>query len=322
MPMTIVGFLTVVSSGASALVAGGRAWLATRATRTPFVAWPPMEPLPQTSVPLAGRLQVPAQAEASRRPARYAICSTCHGPAAPSRRQCWSCAVVGSRLGSLPPVVPVFVFGLGTPVHGALVGYKAGATASGRAVRAAALAEVLGEWLERHAACLLGDAGEAMLVPVPSSAGGRASWHGRHPLEGLCASAAPRSGRLRPEPVLLPGPEPPRRLQASRRGFVVENPGSLSGRTALVVDDMFVSGSRILSAAAALTDAGVRVTAAVPIGRLVRPDHNAATYAYWGDRSATPFDPAICPRCAPGRGRRRVSAFGTGLASVSQRLAA
>ncbi|MGA2210253.1 MAG: phosphoribosyltransferase [Acidimicrobiales bacterium] len=229
---------------------------------------------------------------------------------------------MGSRLGSLPPVVPVFVFGLGTPVHGALVGYKAGATASGRAVRAAALAEVLGEWLERHAACLLGDAGEAMLVPVPSSAGGRASWHGRHPLEGLCASAAPRSGRLRPEPVLLPGPEPPRRLQASRRGFVVENPGSLSGRTALVVDDMFVSGSRILSAAAALTDAGVRVTAAVPIGRLVRPDHNAATYAYWGDRSATPFDPAICPRCAPGRGRRRVSAFGTGLASVSQRLAA
>jgi hypothetical protein len=218
--------------------------------------------------------------------------------------------------------VPVFVFGLGTPVHRALVGYKAGVTADGRALRAGALAEVLGEWLERHAACLLGDASEALLVPVPSSTGGRGSWHGHHPLEAVCASAAAGSGRLRPAAVLAPGAEPPRRLQASRSGFVVESSVSLRGRTALVVDDMFVSGSRILSAAAALSGAGVRVTAAVPIGRLVRPDHNAATAAYWADRSVTPFDLASCARCAPDRRRGRVSASRIRLASVSERLAA
>jgi len=218
--------------------------------------------------------------------------------------------------------VPVFAFGLGTPVHRALVGYKAGVTTSSRTLRGAALADMLGEWLERHEACLLGDVSEALLVPVPSSTGGRGSWHGHHPLEAVCASAATVSGRLQPAAVLAPGAQPPRRLQASRSGFVVADATNLRGRTAVVVDDMFVSGSRLLSAAAALSVAGARVTAAVPIGRLVRADHNAATAAYWADRSARPYDPAICGRCALERRSGRVSAFGIRLASVSERLAA
>jgi hypothetical protein len=72
-------------------------------------------------------------------------------------------------------VVPVFLFGLGSPAHRALVGYKAGVASMGRAARAEALGRVLGEFLVVHAGCLLGDGQAAIVVPVPSSIGGRQS---------------------------------------------------------------------------------------------------------------------------------------------------
>lgn len=275
-------------------------------------------------VPLDGRLTVPASEEESLEPALYAICSTCHGPAAAGKATCFSCAVLSDQLGALPDVVPLFLFSLGSPVHSALVGYKAGTSRAGRTARSKALTEVLGSWLKHHTSCLLGDTKDALVVPVPSSSGGRVSWHGAHPLETVCDEAASRSIRLRARAVLVPGLRPPARLHASASGFTVDPTTDVSGRTVLVVDDMFVSGSRSLSAAAALTRAGARVAAVVPLGRLVRPDHNSATAAFWAARCRLAFDASLCGLCDRGPARRieRASAWSISSPCVSERLAA
>ena len=286
-------------------------------------------------VPLGGRLAVPSQTERSEAPTRYAICSVCHGPAAPGRLTCWSCRVAGEQLGPLPPVVPIFLFGLRSPVHRALVDYKAGATAAGRAARAAALTEMLAAWLDAHAGCLLGRASttrRALVVPVPSSAGGRPSWRGHHPLEWICEAAVGDSDRFESAAVLHPGVRPPRRLQASAGGYSLVPPAALRaelsggaelrGRTVLIVDDMFVSGSRAFSASAAVSRGGGRVAAIVPLGRLVRPDHNEATAAYWVARRQLAFDPLLCARCPAARGLVHTSAWQIPSWGVSERLAA
>jgi predicted amidophosphoribosyltransferase len=273
-------------------------------------------------VSLGGRLAVPGQGEQSTQPGLYAICSVCHGPAAASRTTCWSCAVALRQLGAVPPVVPVFLFALGSPVHRALVDYKAAVSEVGRAARAGALSDVLARWLEMHADCLLGGVTNALVVAVPSSTGGRPSWQGVHPLETICGVALAGSARWNKAAVLRPGSRPPRRLEASRHGYRLETPSEVAGRTVVVLDDMFVSGSRAFSAAAALSSAGAEVAAVVPLGRLVRPDHNEATAAYWATRRTLRFDPGVCTGCAPAGTSGRVSAWPIPRCRVSERLAA
>lgn len=327
--MTIVGFLRGrVPSNAGAANRRPRAtppgttaslW----AARTLSISWRPMgSTWHRIDVPIGGCLAVPGAAEQSRAPRKYGICAACHGPAAPGRRSCWSCLVVRRQLRApMPPVVPVFLFALGSPVHRALVGYKGGVTPVGRAARAEALTRVLQEFLAAHATCLLGGAPAALVVPVPSSIGGRQSWHGCHPLGALCERAVAEVPGLDAAGVLRPGSRPPRRLEASLRGYEVAPGARVSGCTAIVVDDMFVSGSRALSAAAALSAAGARVAAVVPLGRLVRPDHNESTAAFWRACSSRPFDPARCRLCTTGH-RSGGVAWRLPAVGVSERLAA
>jgi predicted amidophosphoribosyltransferase len=274
-------------------------------------------------VPLGGRFAAPASPLSSPAAADFAICATCHGPAAPGHVRCWSCHVVSRQLRTrTPPVVPVFLFGLGSPVHRALVGYKAGIASAGRAARAEALGGMLGEFLRAHTSCLLGDADAGVLVPVPSSIGGRRSWNGRHPIAGLCERAAGQVPRLETAELLRAGDRPPRRLEARVSGYEVAEETGVGGQAVIVVDDMFVSGARALSAAAALTVAGAHVAAVVPLGRLVRPDHNAATAAFFATHSLQAFDLARCALCGHGGRRQQVVAWEATSTAVSERLAA
>jgi hypothetical protein len=214
---------------------------------------------------------------------------------------------------TLPPVVPLWLVAPRSGTHAALVTYKAAASERVRAVAGAALAEAAGEWLGHHLHCLLpGASGGALLVPVPSSTGGRPSWRGRHPLEGLAAGAlrvaASAAGDLVTlAPVLEAGPVPPQRLRPSRSGFAVAQgralgkgePPAVAGRDVVVLDDLFVSGARAGSAAAALADAGATVRAVVVLARFVRPDHNLATAAFWATYGPVPPSPRRCTLCPP-----------------------
>jgi len=220
--------------------------------------------------------------------------------------------VVGQLGGFEVPATPIFLFAPGCDAHGALIGYKAAPTFGGRQARATLLAEVLATYLARHLGCLCGSRQRARaakepigLVPVPSSIGGRASWSGGHPLVALCRSAASQleTGRVEVLDTLRPTSTPPRRLAADRDGFVVTDRSAVKSRSLVVVDDVFTSGARIFSAAAALADAGARVPAVLPIGRLVRPDHNATTAALFADLLGAEWSPERCGRCQPDQRR-------------------
>ncbi len=193
-------------------------------------------------------------------------------------------------------MVPVFLFAPTSVPHRLLVGYKAAPSAASRAHHSSALGDVLSLFLARHQACVARDAAPVTLVPVPSSSGGRASWHGRHPLVALCEKAAEASGTS-VRSCLAPGAAGTRRLGASPDGFrVVSRP---STATVVVVDDMFTSGARALSATAALEGAGLRVAAVVPLGRLVCPGHNRETAAFWREVGSRPWSPLSCCACRP-----------------------
>lgn len=226
--------------------------------------------------------------------------------------------MVGQLGGFEVLATPVFLVAPGCDAHDALVGYKAAPTRQGRQARGDLLAAVLATHLARHLGCLArsgrrsetAESDPIGLVPVPSSIGGRSSWNGRHPLVDLCRSAAWRleSGRVEVLDVLSASSDPPQRLAADRDGFVVANRSDVTGRSLVVVDDVFTSGARILSAAATLADAGARVPGVLPIGRLVRPDHNATAAALFADLVASQWSPERCAQCPPDR--RRVLARG------------
>lgn len=66
------------------------------------------------------------------------------------------------------------------------------------------------------------------------------------------------------------------------------------GSRLLVVDDTFTTGARAQSAASVLQLAGARITAVVPIGRVIDPARDQHATAYWSSRSQEPFDFGRC----------------------------
>ena len=273
---------------------------------------------------LDGAVAVPPAVRCHSAGSRYAVCRLCRGPAAPGRTLCWSCRRVGSQLGGSPsPVVPLFLFALGSAAHRALVGYKAAASSAVRSAKSHELEWVLAAFFERHIACVVGASRRPVLiVPVPSTIGGRPSWGGRHPLGRVVEGVLGSSGVAEEAPfdlhlaeLLRGGRQPPRRLEARAGGFeVLAGAGrELTTATVVVIDDVFTSGARGLSVAAALRAAGADVAAVVPIGRLVRPDHNSATAAFWADWSRSAWHPSSCAACRPKRSPRSLAGPGSPL---------
>ena len=162
--------------------------------------------------------------------------------------------MVRGQLGTaLTRTVPISLFMPGSLLHELLVGYKAAPSRLVREERRAQLSRLLGEFLSLHLRCLvapvLGQHGDSLVVPVPSSSPPRPSWGGEHPLIGLVASAIATEPGLALAPVLARGTEPLGHLRASRRGFRLVAP--VADQRVLVVDDTYTSGARSQSAAVA-----------------------------------------------------------------------
>ncbi|MEV7008433.1 hypothetical protein [Streptosporangium sp. NPDC051022] len=75
--------------------------------------------------------------------------------------------------------------------------------------------------------------------------------------------------------------------------------GRLDGETVLLLDDIFVTGAHVQSAASALYRAGAASVTALVVARLVNPGHNDASGAIWARASAEPFSFDHCCLCRP-----------------------
>jgi len=63
----------------------------------------------------------------------------------------------------------------------------------------------------------------------------------------------------------------------------------------ILVDDVYTTGSRLNSAAAALTVAGHQISAGLVLARRINPAYNERAAALWQNASSAPFRWATSP---------------------------
>lgn len=215
-------------------------------------------------------------------------CVVCRGPAGPGYARCVQCdrhISLGGRL-LADAVVPVTYAVRGSALAGALWRYKSsGMHADARA--GTSLLALLLVFLHDHGGCLSRAAGMPDRLAVVPSGYGRP---GQHPLLRL---VAPYLRLPRIALTLRPG-EQGRDLNLTR--FAAGT--GAGGTRVLLLDDTWVSGASVQSAASALKRAGAASVTAVVLGRYLNPGdpYVAAFAARIRDAS---YDPAKCAICAP-----------------------
>ena len=212
------------------------------------------------------------------------VCGVCRGPAGVDRHVCFACGVVARRLGlPLAPVAPVRFCPLPGPLYTVLLGYKESPVAEARLRFGAIVRALLGAFLLDHAARLEARAGGpfdlALLVPSTHRPGtaplGRVDGVGRDVAAALPAARwAP--GLLRRADA-RGGSRSVAHMRPAPAAFSLRPPDreEVAGARALLLDDLYVSGARAQSAAAALHLGGAR-SLIVPLGRVLRPDRVAS----------------------------------------------
>ena len=264
------------------------------------------------STPISTRFGVPVPR------AGPGVCSICHGPARDGGSDCWCCRTVGLRLGSetspRPVVVPVSLCRPGDPLHRALRGYKDAPVVAARHHFSARIVSLLADFVEHHTPCIewATDTRWDGLAVVPSSARSSLSsaLAGRrresHPLEPVVRSAFPGID----SPVELKrGGGTSRHLRPDPDAFDVV--GDATDRRVLVIDDTWVTGARMRSAADALRRAGAHAVALVVLGRLVDPGAASGNARWWswaessshrqGDVARGPCCLTLCQLESPAR---------------------
>jgi len=185
-------------------------------------------------------------------------------------------------------VAPITYAVDGTQAMSDLYNYKS-ATVSDQA-RAAArdrLFNVLYLSLERHLACF----GSIDSIATVPSSGGR---NGKHPVDEMRRMFGDGFVQLDLTYVGPAGLERAQRRVLDPQRFRVDA-DLVRGQRVLLLDDAWVSGVHIQSAAGAMKLAGAARVVAVPIGRVVSPAY-AEARAYLEDhRPPPPYSPDICP---------------------------
>jgi hypothetical protein len=187
-----------------------------------------------------------------------------------------------------------------------LLGYKESAVSDARAHFAALLRGIFDTFFSEHRSCLDALAGGApdVVTVVPSTARRNGS-----PLEraGVGRVVAHRLAGAWWQPGLLhrAGPRADH-MHPCRDAFTVPVAQriGLCGRRVVLIDDLYVSGARAQSAAAALRRAGACSVTIVVAGRLVRPDRSPGRAPPPGPAptggTGWTGTPARCARCVRG----------------------
>ncbi len=221
------------------------------------------------------------------RPAEGLIqaCRVCCGPTSRRFVHCFACRAVAKLLKlPLSSVLPAHLCPVPGPLYRVLMGYKESPVDEARAHFSARVGELFAAFFIDHVGCMRSALGGSpdLVVPVPSSSRPDGASLERVPglIEALhgalgaqttwSPSALQRSGGeigpMRPNPRAFA-------LPASMRGAV-------HGSRVIVLDDIYVSGSRAQSAAAALRLSGAAAVLVVPLGRVIRPERLSTHAAF------------------------------------------
>lgn len=200
-----------------------------------------------------------------------------------------TCYPCGHQSRHADAVLPISYTGYDGQLYHALKQYKRRNRTVARQLRLQ-LAAVLWKFLAEHELCLAGavgaDAGFSLVTTVPSSDSARDEMHPLRSIVGETVGVT--HGRF--ERLLVRSA-----VDAEKRVVVPEkfSPSrELDGEAVLLVDDTWVTGASVQSAAGALKAAGAGAVGVVVIGRLIDQ-----TYEDQGERLEAlprPFDWDIC----------------------------
>jgi len=211
-----------------------------------------------------------------RFPPGQASCRVCRGPAGAGYLRCYQCARHESAGPGLlaDVVVPISYAVRGAAFTSDLWRYKS-PWATDAAVRTSLLSLLL-VFLRDHGECVWRAGG----MPVPDRLAVVPSGYGRPDVHPLLRMVAPHVRLPLARLLVRPG-EQGRDLNPDRFAAA-----AVPGAHVLLIDDAWVSGASIQSAAAALKLAGAATVAAVVLGRYVDPGPEYPAH-----------DPAICAIC-------------------------
>jgi predicted amidophosphoribosyltransferase len=232
--------------------------------------------------------QVQTTGDVSRPAARLVqACRICCGPTSRRFAHCFACRAV-ARLLNLPLslVLPAHVCSVPGPLYRVLLGYKESPVDEARAHFSARVGDLFGAFFAHHVGCIttaLGG-GPDLVVPVPSSSRpGRASLERVPGLVEVVHATLGAKARWSPSALQRSGGEiGPMRPNPQAFAVPASMRGVVHGSQVVVLDDIYVSGSRAQSAAAALRLSGATTVLIVPLGRLVRPGRLITHAAFVG----------------------------------------
>jgi hypothetical protein len=214
-------------------------------------------------------------------------CRVCAGPVGGYDR-CWRCEQDRRSAGVADVVAPLSYAIAGTP-SGALVrDYKNHPVRSVREHHSALIKEIVWQGLTRHERCI----GRATGLPVsrrlviPSLT----RRPGRHPF----AELIPTMSAAGDTAALLPAPDATCD-RAINDKFVLTPTARLTGQHALILDDVWTTGSNAQSAALAVRRAGAAAVSIMVVGRWLSPDRRR-TADFVEARLHRDYDPDICSR--------------------------
>ncbi len=193
------------------------------------------------------------------------ICTACRSGSDVNARLCGPCRQAERTLGALPTIVPITMSENLSQLHAVLRGYKDSFNAQERERKTRQLAALVATFFESHAACV---GAFDLLVTVPSAR------------RDSTSAIVSRIGSLtnRREAVLHPTRSLDHR-DYDASAFRVDT--TVRGRTVVLLDDTFTTGSAIYSAAAAVQAAGGEVVSGVVIGRHVNDWATNAPIMEW-----------------------------------------
>lgn len=222
------------------------------------------------------------------RPLVAGCCRVCHGPAGAGYARCFQCsrhAELAGRGMLADAVVPVSYAVRGTIFASDLWRYKYWRDST-PAMRASLVA-LLMVFLEEHGQCVW----RAAQMPVPDRLAVVPSGYGREGMHPLLRLMTPYL-RLPPVRVTLSPGRQGRDLDMRR--FTADD--SVAGANVLMLDDTWVSGASVQSAAGALKAAGAERVAVVVLGRHVNPSDPWVADLLTRLGGAR-YDPAKCAIC-------------------------
>lgn len=242
-------------------------------------------------------------------PARPGVCRICHsgpnnvGGTGGPWSICASCRRTTMNLrGHTRHVVPISLTAKNTQLYDVLVRETDPRGAGGRRHRADVLAAAVSRFYQRHARCLEGLAGGPFTlvatIPGNNPETPARAFHLMWRVVGRVAALA----RLW-QPLLLEPDSAYAPVLADRRShrdaFRVPRSGRLDQARILLVDDLFVSGAHVQSAASALIGNGAAAVVTLVVARLINPASNDPYSAgIWKESRERPFSFDRCCVCA------------------------